>query len=471
MTNLDYDTRNTISSCLRLSKDANTTEGERQSAEQQLKKLLAEHNLTMADAQRIADEFVTETSTDTDEDGCTPHDLIVIIIDLLRQYVWCPNEHVYLIAALWILHTHCYRQFRHTPRLIIYGPLSQSGKTTFQTLVRFLSCGGELLGDVTSASLFRDIDDGIHNTELFTKFVDEMDNAEFDKTFHRTFNNGFAEGGHVRRIIGGKKVTFDVHAPLCFASISKAGFTPVNLSRSHLLKMHKKGARKLDQRLQSEVYPSEDINDVRYHIDVWAKHVGGNSPFDGKLNRWPELPAALIDRDEDRWIPLLSIADDCGLGEEARAAATSPEFAISQPDVKVDLVRDIRKVFDGLTVHPDRIWSEELADKLHEIHESPWGCEFRGLDGKKQPHKISKGEIGHILRRTWEIQPQSVRIGAKTSKGYYRWQCEQAWSDVGLPPSTALTATPATPRKRRTKVRQTSTHPEKTAQRHKSAGS
>jgi hypothetical protein len=133
------------------------------------------------------------------------------------------------------------------------------------------------------------------------------------------------------------------------------------------------------------------------------------------------------------------------LGEEARAAATSPEFAISQPDVKVDLVRDIRKVFDGLTVHPDRIWSEELADKLHEIHESPWGCEFCGLDGKKQPHKISKGEIGHILRRTCEIQPQSVRIGAKTSKGYYRWQCEQAWSDVGLPPSTALTATPATP--------------------------
>jgi hypothetical protein len=63
---------------------------------------------------KIADEFVTETSTDTDEDGCTPHDLSVIIIDLLRQYVWCPNEHVYLIAALWILHTHCYRQFRHT---------------------------------------------------------------------------------------------------------------------------------------------------------------------------------------------------------------------------------------------------------------------------------------------------------------------------------------------------------------------
>jgi hypothetical protein len=70
------------------------------------------------------------------------------------------------------------------------------------TLVRFLSGGGHRLDDPTSASLFREIDKGIHTTGQHTKFIDEMDNAQFDKTFHRTFNNGFLEGGQVHRTIG-----------------------------------------------------------------------------------------------------------------------------------------------------------------------------------------------------------------------------------------------------------------------------
>jgi hypothetical protein len=447
---LNPDTRATISSCFLLSKDAGTTEGERAAAKKQLDKLLAEFGLTMADAERIAAEQATISS---DEDECTPRELVLVIIDLLRQYVWCPFEHVYLIAALWILHTRCYKQFRCTPRAIVYGPLSESGKSTLLTLMRFLSGGGDRLDDPTSASLFREIHKGIHETGLYSKFIDEMDLAQFDRVFYRTFNNGFLEGGHVKRTIGGQSVTFDVYAPLGFGSITKSQFTPQNLSRSLMFKMHKKGARKVEKKLKSEIYPTEDIIDVRYLIDLWAKRVGGNSPFDGKLNRWPEMPAALVDRDEDRWCPLLSIADDCGVGEEARAAATSPEFAIAQPHTKVDLVRDLIKVIDGLTVHPDRIWTEDAVKKLHEIHESPWGGEFTGLDGKKQPHKISQGELGNILRKEWEIAAQSVRIGDETKKGWYRWQFDQVRSDVGLPPATALVVSSRPARKRRRRVR------------------
>jgi hypothetical protein len=432
---LDHNIR--IAALYRLSKDVSTTEHERAAAKEQLDKLLNELGLTMADVERIAGEQAT-VDADEQDDDITAHDLVLVIIDLLREYIWHPNEDVYLISALWVLHTHVYRQFRNTPRIIVYAPLSDSGKTTFLSLLRFLT-SGEYLHSPTSATMFRDIHKGIHQTGLYVKYIDEMDNDEFNRHFHRVFNDGWEEGAHVSRVINGDTVRFDTYAPLCFGAISKAEFKLQNLNRSFLLKMHKKGAR-ITKDLVSKLYPSEDIADVRYLIDQFVSTLGGGDPFAGKLNRFPEMPAALIDRDKDRWRPLLSIADACGFGKEARAAALSSEFAIAQPDMKVDLVMDIYKVFVGLTPpHPrDRIWSDTLEKQLHEIHESPWGGEFTGLDGRKQPHKISKGEIGHILRRLWEITPRSIRIGNTTKKGYYLWQFEQAFSDVGLSLPTAV---------------------------------
>jgi Protein of unknown function (DUF3631) len=174
---------------------------------------------------------------------------------------------------------------------------------------------------------------------------------------------------------------------------------------------------------------------VRWLIEEWAKSIGGNDCLQRTLNRSPVIPDGLIDRDIDRWRPLLSIADACGVGAEAREAAKSPTFAIAQTDIRLLIVTDIRRVFDGLNAHHDRIWSDPLVKGLHALHDSPWSSEFTGLDDKKNPHKITAGELGHILRKEWEIRSGPVRIGTKVLKGYYRRDFEQAWSDVGLPPS------------------------------------
>jgi hypothetical protein len=433
---LDDNTRKRIGDLYRVSLDSSgATEAERTGAKRRLDALLTELGLTIADAERInADQ--QQKSQQGAEPPCTPREMVDVIIDLLREYVWHPDEDFYLVAALWILHTHVYRQFRHTARLIIYAQTSHSGKSTLMTVIRFLSAGGDKLDDPSSASLFREIARGIREG-THTKFIDEMDLNEFDKTFYRVFDNGWIQGGHVKRVIGKDTVTFDVHAPLCFGSISKSGFTPQNLTRSFLMKMHKKGARETKD-IASELFPTEDMSDVRELIDQWAITVGGNNHFDGKLNRSPLLPPELLDRDKDRWRPLLSIADACGVGEETRKVATSSAFAIARPELWVDLVVDIKIVFDGLRTHQDRIWSEDLVEKLHDIHESPWGGEFCGFEGTKQPHKLSKGELGHALFKKWEIKSQSVRIGSVTKKGYYRWQFEEAWSDAGVPSSVAV---------------------------------
>lgn len=444
--NKDAEDRARVGKFYRSSVDQSTTDGERANAKAQLDKLLAKLGLTMADAERIA----KEDETDEDE-PVTPQEMLIAVMDLLREYVWHPDERIYLVVALWILHTHCYRQFRHTPRLIVYAPLSNSGKSTLKTMAKFLSAGGEKLDGATSASLFRDIDKGIRETGRYSKFLDEMDNAEFDRVFHRIYNDGWLQGGHVSRVIGGETKRFDVFAPLCFGSINKHDFTPQNLSRSFLVKLLRKGTMELDKQIVNEEVPSEDILDVCYLIEQWVSSVGGNSHFDGKLNRLPMIPPTLFDRDKDRWRPLLSVADACGYGDEARAVATSPTFTPLQTDLKVLLAQDLRKVFDGLKApHPrDHIWSETAAQMLREIHEAPWGGEWCGADDKGRPHPITDRELSRFLRKQWEVQSKSVRIADVTKKGWDRSQFELMWLEVGLAPATTAVSTERRHPKRR----------------------
>jgi Protein of unknown function (DUF3631) len=440
----------------RLLQDPGATEQERVEAKQQLDKLLAKLGLTMADAERIAKEDVTD-----EDEPVTPKEMLIAVMDLLREYVWHPDERIYLVAALWILHTHVYRQFRHTPRLLIYAPLSNSGKSNLMTMVRFLSAGGDSLDGVTSASLFRDIDEGIR-TGKHTKFVDEMDHAEFDNVFYKIFDDGLWS---VKRDFGIENRRFEVFFPLCFGAINKKGFKPQQLNRSHLIKLQKKGKRELDKEIVNEEIPSEDICDVCYLIDLWVSSVGGNNYFDGTLDRSPANP--LFDRDKDRWRPLFSIADACGFGAEAREIATSPEFATPETDLKVLMAKDMRKVFDALKPPQprDRIWTETAAKALWEIHESPWGGEWCGPDDKHQPHRIRAGELARFMRREWETETKSIWIGDGThtapgdvsKKGWERSQFEPMWDEVGLEPtSTAMSTERRTPARRKAASRPTS---------------
>jgi len=117
---IDYATREKLTVLLLLTRDRNAAENERVNALAQLNGLMARLGLTLEDVERIAAEQATsKPSREPAEGSISPRDMVVVIIALLRQYVWHPDERVYLVGALWILHTHCYRQFRHTPRLII----------------------------------------------------------------------------------------------------------------------------------------------------------------------------------------------------------------------------------------------------------------------------------------------------------------------------------------------------------------
>jgi hypothetical protein len=132
-------------------------------------------------------------------------------------------------------------------------------------------------------------------------------------------------------------------------------------------------------------------------------------------------------RMRDNWRPLLAIADLCGYGAEARAAAielakAAAEIATDDGErsLSVQLLRCIRDVFEsGKYAGHEHITTVELLHELCGDDEQPW-CTWRRGE-PMGPRALVK------LLRPFAIQP--VQIGAQRarSRGYRRAQFVSAW--------------------------------------------
>jgi len=98
-------------------------------------------------------------------------------------------------------------------------------------------------------------------------------------------------------------------------------------------------------------------------------------------------------------------------------------------DIKILLLIDIRKAFDARAV--DRLPSKILLTALHEMDGGNW-CEFRGVRGDQQPHRLKDSEIATMLLefriKSRTIWPSNRTAESKSSKGYRRSQFEEAWA-------------------------------------------
>ena len=132
----------------------------------------------------------------------------------------------------------------------------------------------------------------------------------------------------------------------------------------------------------------------------------------------PDLPAALNDRAQDVWEPLLAIADLAGdtWPDRARRAAETLMGNVSDDDIKVELLHDIRTVFDDLDA--TFIGSTELVGKLAELDSRPWGDWNKG-------RPITTRAVADRLK-AFGIVPRPNPQG--TTRGYYRDRFQDAWS-------------------------------------------
>jgi hypothetical protein len=256
--------------------------------------------------------------------------------------------------------------------------------------------------------------------ERRTLLIDEGDNLELSAkaALRAVLNSGHRRGGAITRFIGGQPHRYPTFAPIALASI---GFlTSPLMSRSIVIRMTRHDGttplRPLD------LNDTGDIDTAYRHIMMWVKSA--------TINPDPEMPDEVRGRVADNWRPLIAIADACSpaWGDLARAAAI--HFARRHPgeNIVVQLLRDIRAVFDERGV--DRIYSEVLVKALVAMDDAPWS-EWRGVHSNQTPRKLSQGALagvlGHFEIYSRSIWPRPRAPSAVSKKGYYRHEFERTW--------------------------------------------
>jgi hypothetical protein len=131
----------------------------------------------------------------------------------------------------------------------------------------------------------------------------------------------------------------------------------------------------------------------------------------------------LINRNADNWRCLFAIADLVGVDwpnriREAAIALTPSDSEAVGPM----LLADIKAVFDEKQI--DRVASADLCDALAAMERRQWG-EWRA-SRNALPKPITKYQLAQLLK-PFHVISDSVRIGDRTPKGYYRHQFEEIW--------------------------------------------
>jgi hypothetical protein len=159
-----------------------------------------------------------------------------------------------------------------------------------------------------------------------------------------------------------------------------------------------------------------------YALYPWSRAI--------ELNPEPAMPSRLHNRRADNWRVLIAIADACHRGDIAREAAIALVAQHQDEDPGVELLLDIRRVFDSRRA--DRLSSAEMLSELHAFDDACWS-DWRGTRGDQPPHKLSRSELSAFLL-PFGIKSRSVwlvgvpRQDDKSRKGYLRSQFEAAWN-------------------------------------------
>jgi hypothetical protein len=311
------------------------------------------------------------------------------------------------VCALWVLLSWLIDKFSKAPRLAITSPTKGCGKTTLLTLLSKLCRRPLRSGSTTPSVLFRVIEI-LHPTFLF----DESEKfLEVGSEFHALLNQGHARGDFALRNVG------DTHEPrrfdtFCLAAFARNGRIPDDLEQRSIV-------IELQRRLPGE--PLAELRDDRCTdldklarmccrwTDDYADNIPGADPDMGSL----------INRTADNWRPLFTIADLIGDDWPIRIRNAAYALIDTEPDSDDSiLLSDIKIIFEAKGV--DRLSSEDICDGLITMEGRPW-AEY-GNGGKP----VSKNQLAKRLKR-FKIVPDSVRIGDKTPKGYYRHQFREVW--------------------------------------------
>jgi hypothetical protein len=320
------------------------------------------------------------------------------VVNQIERYVIMP-EGAAEVGALWIMHTHCFDCFTHSPRMAIRSPEKQCGKTTALDVISCLVARALPTSNATPSAIFRIVEK--HSPTLL---IDEADTFLKDNDELRgVLNTGHRKGGTVIRTVGDdhEPRLFSTWAPVAIAMIGRLPDTLADRSIDISLRR-----RKSTEKVQSF------RSDRAQHLAVLAS----------KMARWAKDNAEALsvadpdtgemqNRVADNWRPLLAIADVAGgdWPKGIRRIAIAAHKAAEDQSIRVMSLADIKTAFDSRNANCMR--SEDLAAYLGDMEERPWP-EY-GKSGKR----ITQNAIAKLLK-PFGISPNQKRLGDKNHRGY-----------------------------------------------------
>jgi hypothetical protein len=318
-------------------------------------------------------------------------------------------------VALWAVHTYVLDAFETTPLLAVTSPEKRCGKTRLFDVLELIVAKPWRTILPTEAVLFRKID--AVGPTLMLDETDAIFNARNANTepLRALLNAGNRRGTTVPRCVGPTQQLVDFNV-FCAKALTGIGDLPDTVAdRAIPIRLARK---RLDE--QAERFRRREALEVaepiRQELASWAQDA-----VSWLEQARPEIPAALDDRAEEAWEPLLAIAELAGghWPERARiAAGASAAEARDDEALGVRLLADVRDVF--AQEDADRLSSASLAARLCEIEESPWGDLWgKQLDARGLARRL----------RPFGVRPRTVRFDDdSTAKGYLLEQFEDAFS-------------------------------------------
>ena len=307
------------------------------------------------------------------------------VYGIIGRFVAYPSDHARVAHALWILHSHLMDRWETTPRLAFLSAEPASGKSRALENTALLVPRPVPTVNASSAYIFRKIG-GDADEPPPTILFDEVDaifgpKAGEHEDLRALLNAGHCQGAVVGRCVTvGKKIETEELPAYSAVALAGLGWLPDTiLSRSVTIRMRR---RKPDERIEPyrRRLHAGDGDRVRGLIELWAATVPAEIEY-------PELPAAVADRDADVWEPLITCAALVGGEWPARARAAAIALLMvandAEPSLGLRLLEDLRTIFeDDMPMMP----TASVIGKLLAMDEAPWS-DIRGkpLDARARP--------------------------------------------------------------------------------------
>lgn len=351
------------------------------------------------------------------EDGA---ELLADVRRFVKSYVVLSDAQADAVT-LWVAHTHAVDQdgvlaFEATPYLHITSPEKQSGKTRLLETLEGLVFSPWHTSRTSIAALVRKVGTGV------TLLLDETDRSfqrekEYAAALVQILDDGYRRGKKATLGVpdgkGQKVADLPVFGAKAFAGLGRLPDTVED--RAIEISMKRRG-------------PNEKVERFRFRD---AQAVSG--PIRAMLAAWaqahlaeltdarPYLPDELSDRQQDRWEPLLAIADLTGGDWPQRARRAAVTLAAKREDSSqaVTLLDNIQTVFEEGS-DPDRMTTAALLEQLNARDDWPWGVVDYGKP-------LNAHRLAAILK-PFGIGPSQRREGGNVTRGYDRAAFFDAWT-------------------------------------------